>query len=591
MNSTEDLFFEIYSFLKEKFDISDEILKYISLQLPHSFNDLYMVPSFGPSTLKEKGQQIIDIINAFVEKNQLEYNTLEEAFELFFLPNKKSKLSICIDRISEFATIASSYIGMQNSLNSKHIYSYLAYCGFVELEFGNIKNVTGRGKEYGLEILDNKGSNYFKYGHKISKYLCENIYNIYAFAFGRSPFSYLYDSVEEILEEHQNQTKYFFIFDMDQTIVDTDGFRERRRKLDFHVTDEELKNIKFIEGFEGLFLDENSKFSLYKNDAIIVTNSSKYYAKRILDKKREQYDALAKVWAYQPSEGKIDFIKKYIKEHDLNPENIIAFGDDEKDALIYSICGVPYYIVSNYYGYDAEKNLMEKVIVPKNEDFRKTFLYDIIKISPSDMLKNIESKYYDDIIVYYRRYYDKKNYVDDISSPEFDNRHFLKKLTYFSFGENKALYLQAHAHELVFTDYKDLSVNPNTVFAKVPGSKEIAYDENLPCSLLIEELSKRFGKKRNYADCLIRNKKVQTSHGGGTRLSSKEHYDSMYVTKNIKGKEVYLFDDVITTGTQMMACVERLYEAGASHVVCFAIAKTCPTSTPITDIYGTRRYK
>ena len=61
MNSAEDLFFEIYSSLKDRFDISDEILKYISLQLPHSFNDLYMVPSFGPSTLKEKGQQIIDI--------------------------------------------------------------------------------------------------------------------------------------------------------------------------------------------------------------------------------------------------------------------------------------------------------------------------------------------------------------------------------------------------------------------------------------------------------------------------------------------------------------------------------------------------
>lgn len=592
INIDEQLVYEMYTILKERFDLKDDISKYIALQLPRTINDLYMVPSFGPAKLKKIGTKVLKSIAKFVRDNNLEYNSPDEAYGIFFDLDDTNVGYIDTDKISDIVKYAKDHLEFPNELTSKNIISYMANEGFIQLEYGIIEDVTSLGMEYEIEIAGYyNGVANVRYGKRILEYLFENLYKIYAFSFGRSPFSYLYDDIDTILEEQQKlQKKYFFIFDFDQTIFDTDMFRIRRRKMDFDLSDEEIEDISFIEGFENLFLNKNSRFSLDKNDAIILTNSNLNCARKILEKKKKQYSIL-KIVKLLPQHGKIHYIKSYIEEFNINKEDIIAFGDDEKDALTYSICGIPYYIVSNYYGYDGQVDLLKNVVFPKSDDFRNAFLYDIIKVNAYNKFNNIESKYFDDIIVYFRRYYDKKNYVDNVWSPEFDNRHFLHKLTYFSFGQDKQAYLRNHANELVLNDYNNLKLKKNIIFAKVPGSKEITYDDKLPCSILIDRLSIQYGNERNYADLLIRNSKVQTSHGGGTKLSSKEHYDTITVTKDIRGKEIYLFDDVITTGSQMMACVERLYEAGASHVVCFAIAKTCPMNNPIIDIYGNKRWE
>ena len=176
--------------------------------------------------------------------------------------------------------------------------------------------------------------------------------------------------------------------------------------------------------------------------------------------------------------------------------------------------------------------------------------------------------------------------------PEFDDRKCLSKLTFVNFGMDKRGLFNGIKNMFILEDFSNLKVNKQTIFAKVPGSKEREYDKESPCSILIKDLSRKYGEDKNYADLLLREHSLSSSHGGGMKYDSKTHCLTIKVTKEIKGKEVYLFDDVLTSGSQMMACVEKLYRAGASHVVCFALAKTCPEiGYPIVDIYGNRRWK
>ncbi len=43
---------------------------------------------------------------------------------------------------------------------------------------------------------------------------------------------------------------------------------------------------------------------------------------------------------------------------------------------------------------------------------------------------------------------------------------------------------------------------------------------------------------------------------------------------NIAGKSVLLFDDIITTGSTMAACIDLLFSAGVMYVACITVAKT-----------------
>ncbi|MFA6963210.1 MAG: ComF family protein [Patescibacteria group bacterium] len=91
--------------------------------------------------------------------------------------------------------------------------------------------------------------------------------------------------------------------------------------------------------------------------------------------------------------------------------------------------------------------------------------------------------------------------------------------------------------------------------------------------LLAKEISKKLGFPLN--NYLVRVKNTQ-SQVGLSRAKRLQNLEQAFVCRNswrIKGKVVYLVDDVVTTGSTFAACASVLKEAGAKKVVCLAIAR------------------
>lgn len=75
--------------------------------------------------------------------------------------------------------------------------------------------------------------------------------------------------------------------------------------------------------------------------------------------------------------------------------------------------------------------------------------------------------------------------------------------------------------------------------------------------------------------CLRRKSTVhKLSHGGNRSIDT--HLASIEVTtpRLVKGRDIVLLDDVITTGNSMEACKQLLLGAGAERVACLALART-----------------
>lgn len=77
--------------------------------------------------------------------------------------------------------------------------------------------------------------------------------------------------------------------------------------------------------------------------------------------------------------------------------------------------------------------------------------------------------------------------------------------------------------------------------------------------------------------CLVRIGNIDQQHKftGTERRHIKRHLDSIEVRNEslITSKVVLLLDDIVTTGTSLMACKKLLLDAGASEVICLALGK------------------
>ena len=67
--------------------------------------------------------------------------------------------------------------------------------------------------------------------------------------------------------------------------------------------------------------------------------------------------------------------------------------------------------------------------------------------------------------------------------------------------------------------------------------------------------------------------KEQKKLDKGKRLKNVEHLFEVVSRENIEGKYVILFDDIVTTGASMSACVSLLKKSGAKGIICICVAK------------------
>lgn len=116
--------------------------------------------------------------------------------------------------------------------------------------------------------------------------------------------------------------------------------------------------------------------------------------------------------------------------------------------------------------------------------------------------------------------------------------------------------------------------NPQLCLCVVPSSQAWSETCISGMGLLVNNISERAGSTVA-TKCLRRTRSITAAHRGGRR-SISEHLDTItvYNPALIKGKKVYLFDDIRTTGASLEACKELLEDAGASSVFGVVLAQT-----------------
>ncbi len=536
-----------------------------------SMNDCYSILIYDEKGFKFIRKSLPPIIYTYYAKNPLNiyHNHPNKEFEVNLAGFDPYDAKIRIDRILNYKPLAEKYTSRLSTEDLSLALSTLNFVASIIDPESNIKEFVNY-----IGLKTKASSNFYclicnkltlRFNNK-SQIELKNV--------DKNKIIEFVDKYKEDFSFEKARIQMGLIFDLDGTVFDTNCIRDERRNHANCISTEKLNKIQLVEGFESLFLDENSEFCLKNNKILFITSSPEAYAKYLL--KLHGLDGFE--CHYSCSMKKSKLIVDFVKRSGL--KNFIAFGDEEKDAQLYSQCNIPFYIVNKYYGYDNKQDLLANVIIPNEKDFRHEFMYDIIKKKC-----DLNTKYFDDFIVYYCRYYDKTDCWG--ICPDMPGRKIFEKIKFSEFKNKKSEYVRNHLQDLIMNDYNNIHVSiKNAVFARVPGHDETSFNPNSPCSILIKELSRIYGSERDYSDFLKRNSAIM-NHDYGRNI--KDHIDTIVSipSKKIEGKTVYLFDDVVTTGTQMSACIEKLYSAGAGHVVCFCICRTCPPKRlPLNEIEG-----
>ena len=73
---------------------------------------------------------------------------------------------------------------------------------------------------------------------------------------------------------------------------------------------------------------------------------------------------------------------------------------------------------------------------------------------------------------------------------------------------------------------------------------------------------------------LLHRKQATQQQAKLSRLEREQNVAEAFVAKPVRGKRIFLLDDVITTGATLAACQQCLYQAGAKDVKLITIART-----------------
>jgi predicted amidophosphoribosyltransferase len=91
---------------------------------------------------------------------------------------------------------------------------------------------------------------------------------------------------------------------------------------------------------------------------------------------------------------------------------------------------------------------------------------------------------------------------------------------------------------------------------------------------IIEKISEDFNFKKS-VNLLARKETVAKAATGGPR-NQQVHLNSIKVMDEsiVKGETIFLFDDITSTGSSLLACKQLLLDAGAARVAMIALGKT-----------------
>lgn len=272
---------------------------------------------------------------------------------------------------------------------------------------------------------------------------------------------------------------------------------------------------------------------------------------------------------------------KTIKElHEITKDckEILAFANDEKDALIYSemhfdtVFLVDEDQIPNAALFWDNPTIISRIMFFSKENFRYKMLYayypleKILHNSHSD--EKLTGFHEDNLIVYHSRYYKQK------PKNLLSGRMCGETLDYDFYNDKKG-YVEKNLQTLINQDFAYVFPNSNTFFLKVPGHNPKITEDAM--SVLLDGFSEKFGKEHVIKDCLVRTKEVSSAKKTNERTINK-HFDSLDINEKYKDcledKVVYLFDDVCTTGSSLFVSSEILYKHKVRRVVCFSIACT-----------------
>ena len=123
--------------------------------------------------------------------------------------------------------------------------------------------------------------------------------------------------------------------------------------------------------------------------------------------------------------------------------------------------------------------------------------------------------------------------------------------------------------KVVDAHFKDIDIITAVPLHKL-RKKERGFNQS---EILASKIGKLIGVP--YVGLLVKFKKNKVQHSL-PRLEREENVKNVYKAINenkIKGKNILLCDDIVTTGSTLRECAKILFEAGANKVYCATTAK------------------
>jgi hypothetical protein len=130
-----------------------------------------------------------------------------------------------------------------------------------------------------------------------------------------------------------------------------------------------------------------------------------------------------------------------------------------------------------------------------------------------------------------------------------------------------------HAREQFLRVSLELGLHQDTLVAIVPGHDAAPTNAARPLARVVARLVNWNGLLQPAVDAVIRHAEIPKLATGGDR-AIEVHLASMRVAATVARREVFLIDDVATTGNSLLAARRLLELAGAHRVAAVALART-----------------